>query len=158
MAKQTLEERFLDRCLPEPNSGCWLWGGSWFPKTGYGQIKVRGKPEGAHRVSWELHCGPVPQGLCVLHKCDVRPCVNPAHLFLGTHRDNTADMFRKRRANTAHSERHGKVKLTAEQVRAIRESTRSQREDALAFGVHPSSISLIKAGKNWRHLPNSGAE
>lgn len=75
---------------------CWEWSGAKIPK-GYGQLGFLGKHTYAHRVSWELCFGKIPQGLCVLHKCDNPPCVNPKHLFLGTIADNNRDMFRKNR-------------------------------------------------------------
>lgn len=75
---------------------CLIWTGSVKP-VGYGQIRHGAKTLYTHRVSWELHFGPVPEGMCVLHHCDVRRCVRPEHLFLGTKADNTADMMAKGR-------------------------------------------------------------
>lgn len=71
-------------------SGCWLWKGSRNGR-GYGEIYVHGKKEMAHRASWLIHRGVIPDGLYVLHRCDCPPCVNPAHLFLGTNSDNMLD-------------------------------------------------------------------
>lgn len=76
--------------------GCQIWTGC-IGRDGYGQFRINGKIEGAHRASWMLANGPIPHGLHVLHHCDVPPCINPIHLFLGTHADNMADMLRKRR-------------------------------------------------------------
>lgn len=84
---------------PVLGTPCWLWTAS-FGTAGYGQIGVGGavgRPIGAHRVSWELHNGPIPDGMCALHKCDVKACVNPEHLFTGTLIDNVADMMEKGR-------------------------------------------------------------
>lgn len=81
---------------PEPNTGCWLWSGS-LGSTGYGHIRQGDDVLHAHRASWELFKGLLPPGLFVCHKCDVMPCVNPDHLFLGTPKDNMKDMSAKGR-------------------------------------------------------------
>jgi len=78
------------------HDGCWGWVGS-IDHFGYGQIQHEGKVQPAHRVSWVLARGPIPDGLCVLHRCDNPPCTNPEHLFLGTKKDNMMDAARKGR-------------------------------------------------------------
>ena len=88
--------RFNAKWTPDPGTGCWLWTAS-LTGPGYGQFGVKGRVELAHRVSYELHVGAIPDGLCVLHRCDVRHCVNPNHLFLGTHSDNSRDCVSKGR-------------------------------------------------------------
>ena len=95
-------------------SACWNWTGSLNEK-GYGLFRIggrKGKAEKAHRVSWEMFNGPIPENLHVLHLCDNRKCVNPEHLFLGTHQDNMKDMMTKgrcgiRKALKTRKERHG---------------------------------------------------
>ncbi len=90
----TVEERLKSK-LVQDHAGCWIWmGGNC---RGYGHIKVKGKTKKTHRVAWELAYGPIPEGLFVLHHCDVPPCANPDHLFLGTHTDNMRDMIAKGR-------------------------------------------------------------
>ncbi len=95
----TLRTRFDCKHVADPSTGCWNWTGVRIPK-GYGYISTggrAGKNVCAHRVSFELNTGPIPKGLFVLHRCDNPSCVNPAHLFLGTQRDNIRDMVTKGR-------------------------------------------------------------
>lgn len=92
--KQRLE-RFWAR-VHKLASGCWEWMGCR-DKAGYGQVRFAGKARRAHRVAWFLTKGPIPKGLCVLHKCDNPPCVNPEHLWLGTRPENSHDMTLKGR-------------------------------------------------------------
>lgn len=89
-----------ERFVPEPNSGCWLWTGR-VNASGYGIFNGPdyGKTTSAHRTFWIRHRGEIPAGLWVLHRCDTPPCVNPAHLFLGTPLENTQDMLKKGRAS-----------------------------------------------------------
>jgi hypothetical protein len=87
---------FFDKIMPEPNTGCWLWAGRLHYK-GYGEIGFFSKKQKAHRVSWLLHKGEIPDGLFVCHKCDTPACVNPDHLFLGDNKDNIDDSVRKKR-------------------------------------------------------------
>jgi len=150
VTRKSLKERFEAKFVPEPNSGCWLWTGMTHFDRGYGLIKLRGSqapPEGAHRVSWQLYRGEIPEEMCVLHRCDTPLCVNPDHLFLGTHRDNNLDMRAKRRERPPFGERHWNVKLTSDQVREIRETVGTQAAIARQFGVAQSQISRIKNNK-----------
>ena len=147
-------ERFNAKWVPEVWTGCWLWTGACH-LYGYGLIRpgpATQRPEGAHRISWKLHRGEIPEGMSVLHKCDVPGCVNPEHLFLGTIKDNTQDMMRKGRHRVRNGESHPRAKLTNTQVRSIRGDRRSDREIAREYGVWPSRIYDIKTGKGWRHL------
>ena len=92
-----MNARFHSKIRIDPQTGCHVWTGSIDPH-GYGRIMINRKLRLAHRLGWELANGPIPSGLNILHRCDNRPCVNPEHLFLGTHQDNTADMVAKGRS------------------------------------------------------------
>jgi len=130
-----------------------LWTGNLF-KDGYGKMSENGKHVRAHRYSYQTYHGPIPTGTSVLHKCDVRDCVNPAHLFLGTHRENMADMTAKNRS--PFEEKNPMAKLTAENVAEIRRRYAaggiSQRALGAEFSVGDMAISLIVNGKRWSKL------
>lgn len=145
----TYEERFLSLCVPEPNSGCWLWIGSVNPK-GYGRIKFRGTTWVASRVAWTLWSGEIPEGNLVLHKCDTPGCVNITHLFLGSAADNTRDMLSKGRQCCGSD--HYCARLTADAVREIRASPESLRSLARRYGVAWLTVRDAKFGVTWRHL------
>lgn len=145
--KKTIEERFKEKTKPDL-SGCILWTAA-VHDMGYGTFGFRGRPQGAHRVSWILNFGEIPKNLWVLHKCDVRLCVNPDHLFLGTPKQNTKDMFEKGRA--AVGERHGRSKIKKTDVDKIKILllNNSGRKVAKIFGISESHVSSIKHGRKW---------
>lgn len=136
----------------EERDGCWIWDGP-ITETGYGHACYRGRKERAHRLAYMLFKGPIPDGIHVLHQCDVRNCVNPAHLRLGTHAENMADMMLKGRHVARNGERAGGAKLKAQQVVAIRKDDRIGRLIAAQYGVSKSLIEAIRRRKVWRHLP-----
>ena len=127
-------------------SGCWEW-----VKTsrgnGYGCIAQDGRLLSAHRISFELYHGSVPEGAFVCHRCDNPKCVNPGHLFAGTPADNTRDMHEKGRCNAPSGPRHHAAKLSSEDVSAVRNASESLSEIASRFGVDPSTVWKIKHGK-----------
>lgn len=125
-----------------PTTGCWLWLESC-TTNGYGRLSSGGRRVSAHRYSWIYYKGEIPTGLWVLHHCDVRSCVNPNHLFLGTRSDNTIDCAYKSRLNTS--------KLTLDKVFKIRNDERSQRKIAKDYGVSQAQISNIKRRAQWVH-------
>lgn len=155
---RTLLQRLENMSIPEPNSGCFLWTGP-VQDTGYPKITVNYRTRRATRVSYEVHKGPIPEGMCVCHKCDVKSCINPDHLFLGTHQDNMDDMVAKGRSRDRRGERSPLAKMTDEQILLIRADIRSNRAIAAAFGLRKSTISDIKRGRTWRHLlPPAGEQ
>lgn len=93
---ELLRRRLLSAASPEPTSGCWLWTKS-VGNSGYGKLRIGNRDVGAHRASFAAFNGAIPDGACVLHSCDVRACINPQHLFIGSHSDNSKDMVRKGR-------------------------------------------------------------
>lgn len=130
---------------------CWIWTGM-IDGHGYGLVHSNGEHIRAHRLSWILHFGNIPMGLCVLHKCDIPACVNPSHLFLGTKADNSRDMAQKNRGTRGRGQ-----KLTEEDVHKIKlmASTIKYVDIASQFNVDASLISLIVHEKRWNHIRRS---
>jgi hypothetical protein len=149
--------RFETRYIPDSN-GCWIWQGC-VNTNGRGYLTHRYKNYQAHRFSWVIHRGEIPQGMLVLHRCDVPLCVNPDHLFIGTAADNTADMMRKGRnrsgggKNPVYGMRNPHAKLTDADVMWIRLDPRSQNAIARDFGIGQDQVSRIKNRQRWAHLP-----
>lgn len=147
MSDQTF---ILARVEFDANGGCWLWS-RYTNKSGYGRTTRRGKVHAAHRLSWEASRGPIPKDKVVCHRCDTPACVNPAHLFLGSPRDNIEDAMRKGR-NIA-GEAHPNAKLTmvmVEEIRAMCAAGSLYREAAKAFGVHVATVGGIIRREAWR--------
>lgn len=142
-----------ERSMPEPNSGCWLWLSSLRKEGGYGCFKRDYRTYDCHRESWSaFNERPIPIGMFICHKCDVRSCVNPDHLFVGTHLDNMADMSRKGRTSRRVGERSPSARLKREQVIAIRADNRTIAAIAADYGVSTGCIDHILARRNWRHI------
>ena len=153
--EKVLRERFEAKWKRDAKTGCWLWQAS-FAGKGYGQIRVPGTRRNvyAHRLSYELYKGPIPPGAQLLHSCDTPACVNPAHLSIGSCKDNLQDM--KAKGRHLYGERNDQAKLMYAQIEAIKvllvESNLSQSEIARRFGVHQTIVSRIKRGERWAHV------
>jgi hypothetical protein len=152
---QRFEAKFVRRGIDE----CWLWTGSIQKSTGYGKIGKGPAGSGweyAHRVAWRLSNGEIPPGLCVLHRCDNRPCVNPRHLFLGSKADNAADRNRKGRTKAGRpspGEANGRAKLAAADVDRVRLlyglGGRSMASLGREFGVSHTQVQRVLSKENW---------
>lgn len=151
---KTVAERFAIYTKCGPN--CWEWIGQKDP-DGYGRLHVDGSPALAHRVSYLLCYGSIPDGMDVLHKCDTPKCVNPEHLFLGTQADNVRDMHAKGRARKRGMKgaEHHQAKLTESDVRAIRRSTELGREIAARYGLSTTQVYDIRKRRSWAHVTDN---
>ena len=153
--EQTFAQRFWKKVYIKSPQECWEWR-RYINHGGYGVAGERRQGiNTAHRIAYKLTYGDIPNGMHVLHHCDNRSCVNPAHLFLGTNNDNIQDMVTKMRQ--AFGEKHPKHKLSEQDVITIRllYHTTDTTYNALAtkFGISKETISGIIAGRIWKHLP-----
>jgi len=151
MSKPFTKESFDLKYTKEPN-GCWEWL-AVKNQDGYGRVKRFGKLESAHRVSYELYKGPLG-GKHVCHSCDNPGCVNPEHLWLGTHKDNQKDKANKNRAiaNRMPGETHPSHKLTTTEVLEIFYSKEITKYLSGKYKISTSLVSAIKLGKRWKHI------
>lgn len=164
---QSVIARFWAKVDRRGEDECWPWLASTRP-SGYGRFAIgMGRATSAHRFSFEVHRGPIPAGMFVCHHCDNPPCVNPAHLFVGTPRDNSRDAARKgrcapqRRPEMYRGERQHSAKLSEADVVEIRRlfaGGAGVSELAQAFGVNSSAIYRVVRWKAWRHVPSERTE
>jgi hypothetical protein len=144
---KTPKDRFLDNIIK--TDYCWQWTGS-FVSPGYGRIMVNGKTVKAHRFSYMLYKGEIPDGMLVRHICHNKACVNPEHLLTGTPKENTQDSVCDGRMS--HGESHWKAKLTAVDVQAILKDSRIAQSIANDYGISNSTVLRIKRGEIWKSV------
>lgn len=155
--KQTLREGF-EKFVIRNTEGCWGWKGCCPKNPGYGQFRASMKLVRSHRASWELHYGPIPNGMSVLHRCDNYICSNPEHLFLGNNIDNIRDMISKGRHPTLGKcgEKNHRASLTSQQVKEIRNeySTGNISQISLAKKYSSSRMTICRIINNltWKDL------
>lgn len=140
-----LQKRFWAKVRKAGANVCWEWQASKFKGRGYGTFVVEGRLWSAHRVSYVLAHGSIPKGLYICHTCDNQGCVNPAHLYAGTHDDNTRDAIE--RGRNPKGQKHGMAKFseeTLQQVRDLTEQGISERQVAAMLGVSSSQVHRIK--------------
>lgn len=140
---------FDDKLTKRSDDECWPWSGT-ISTAGYGVVGHRGTTIGAHRFSYERTNGPIPQGMVIRHTCHNPPCCNPAHLLVGTQRDNMLDKVAAGRH--LHGEAHNKAKLTDETALQAFNEAGSHEEIGKKYGVSRHTIRDLKQGKSWRHV------
>lgn len=154
MRQKSDTDRFHEKYIPEVNTGCWLWCAGTF-RDGYGKIRINGKFLKAHRYSYEIHYGEFDKTKNICHKCDVKPCVNPQHLFMGTPLDNTRDKIKKGRARYHRGEECHTARLAEYEVKEIRDyykSGISSKFLAQKYRITKGHVWGIVTRKRWKHV------
>lgn len=160
---RSIKERFEEKYIPEPNTGCWLWTAAQ-DSDGYGRMITGSRTDQtrvsrtAHTLSFELYRHEIPSGLQILHKCDVRSCVNPDHMELGTWTENMKDKIKKGRQ--AMGGKTGSAKLTEEQVleiKSLRKHGWGLKKIADRFEITLGHVFLISKNRTWKHLNRRSA-
>ena len=147
-----IDQKISEKVIKIPESGCWIWIGS-ITNHGYGTMTLgRNKNISAHRASYELKHGPIPDGMLALHHCDIKCCVNPDHIFLGTQQANMDDKVCKNRQ--ANGVKHGMSKLTEQQAKEAKFGNEKPIELAKRFNCSATIIRQIRNGLYWKHLEN----
>jgi hypothetical protein len=153
-APRPLIQRISESYIEDKETGCWNWQKK-LDKKGYGRIRVKDTNSKdrmmlAHRASFEVHHGQIPSSTLVCHKCDNPRCVNPSHMFIGTHKDNSDDKINKGRDRHATGEENGISKINQKTVDEIRASALSLRQLASIYGLSYGHVGKIKRNEFWR--------
>jgi len=152
---EDVKTRFFEKVkMPKDRNECWEWT-ACCKKYGYGWFSFNRNSELAHRISWMIHYGDIPEGRYICHHCDNPCCVNPDHLFIGDHASNMYDKARKGRCSRLNGESNGNSKLTNYSVRKIRELLNKGMKGykiAPIFNVSDVTIYMIKNGHAWQHI------
>ena len=144
-------EDFFGLTSPEPNSGCWLWTGRYKGRADFSYGKFKG--DAAHRYSYKMHKGEIKDGLCVCHRCDISICVNPSHLFLGTHLENMADCASKGRSRLGAQRASSKLtEADVVRIRQMHSEGSTQKDLGVEFDVSPTAIFAVVHRRTWRHI------
>lgn len=149
---EQIVKRFFNKV--DKSEGCWNWT-ALRSKQGYGRLTALRKDYTAHRMSWIIHNGEIPEGLFVCHRCDNPSCVNPDHLFLGNAKDNAIDRNHKNRHRDDNGDKHPCAKLSNSQVLDIRKKLEQGiqgKKLAKEFNISRMTISNIKLGKKWKSV------
>ncbi len=151
---ESIKKRILNGYVVDA-AGCWRWRG-WKHRQGYGLLTINNKRYLAHRVSYHIAHGAIPDGVHICHHCDVTDCINPDHLYAGSAKTNRADCIERGRDNTAMLHKVGsqkpQAKLTEAGVLEIRQSTKAPRILAKQYGVTRRTIYKVRAKKSWCHV------
>lgn len=151
----SLIQRFNAGVMKGRRDQCWPWKGCT-NAAGYGRMSAGRKTQlKAHRVAWVIAHGQIPESICVLHRCDTPACCNPAHLFLGTKKDNTKDMLQKKRGSApphSYGEDHHNTKFDASTAARIASDMRPARMVAAEHGISTKTVYRLRHGTTWTKL------